>query len=168
MDLKEKIVTALSQVLEIDYVRLEDDDGISGFVVSPRFEGTSSLDRQLLIDQALQSFTPEERRQVLMIAGLTPVEYDAVGTRIRVHKIREMGGGKVEVLLDGGRSDAEYVREALSTQKGVRTTAPHKVNGSGSGLISFRAEGTEATPLTKEKALRVLRKDRYIEVMPNA
>ncbi len=168
MDLKDKIVTALSQFLEIDYIRLEEDDGISGFVVSPRFEGTSSMDRQGLIDEALQSFTPEERRQVLMIAGLTPVEYDAVGARIRVHKVKEMAGGKVEVVLDGGRSDAEYVRGAINSQKGVRTTEPHKVNGAAGVLMSFRAEGTEATPLTKEKTIRALKKDRYIEVMPNA
>ena len=63
MDLKDKIVTALSQVLEIEYIRLEEDDGISGFVVSPRFEEMSALDRQKLIDEALQSFSPKERRQ---------------------------------------------------------------------------------------------------------
>ena len=34
--------------------------------------------------------------------------------------------------------------------------------------MSFRAKGTEADPLTKAKAIRVLKKDPYIEVMANA
>ena len=81
MDLKDKTLKALSQSLEPEYMRLEDDDGISGFVVTRLFKGMSSLDRQERIEEILQnaSLTQEERRQILMIAGLTPEEYDAVG-----------------------------------------------------------------------------------------
>ncbi len=170
MDLKDQIVKVLLQELKPEYVRLEDDDGISGFVVSRSFENLSSLDRQGKIDQALDraSLTPEERRQVLMIAGLTPPEYEAVGARIQVHKIKDTASDTLEILLQGGPSDAEYVRGALNHQKGVRTTAPKPVSSALGVLMSFRANGTEANPLTKEKALRVLKNDRYIQVLPNA
>jgi hypothetical protein len=172
MDLRAKIVKALSEFLQVDYIRLEEDDGVSGFVVSPRFQEISTVDRQGLIEEALSKasdpLTPRERRQVLMIAGLTPEEYDAVGARIRVHRVKEMARGKVEVLLHGALSDAEYVREALNNQKGIRTTAPRMVDGARGILMSFRAEGNEGAPLTKERALRILKQDRYIEVMPNA
>src|ERR1041385_8477430 len=114
---------ALVEPLKAEYIRLEEDDGISGFIVSPRFQDISTVDRQGLIEDALSQasdlLSPEERRQGLMIAGLTPAEYDAVGARIRVHRVSEVAGGKVEVLLRGGLSDAEYVRGALNTQKGV-------------------------------------------------
>jgi len=53
MDVKERVEKALSAALGDAYVRLEDDDGISGFVVSSRFKGMPTLDRQGLIDNAL-------------------------------------------------------------------------------------------------------------------
>src|ERR1700730_13194705 len=113
MDLKEKVTEALRQGLKPEYMRIEDDDGIYGFVVSPRFRGVSSLDRQTRIDKALRKspirMTPAELRQVFMIAGLTPVEYEAVGAKIRIHNVKELAGGEVEVTIHGGLSDAEYV-----------------------------------------------------------
>jgi hypothetical protein len=170
MDLRKKIASKLSQSLGDAYVRLEDDDGISGFVVSPRFKGMSSLNRQGLIDDILDNgpdpLSKEKRRRVLMIAALTPVEYASVGARIRVHKVREKAGS-LEILLHGGRSDAEYIRGALKNQKGVRTTEPKSVPSAPGILMSFRAKGTEADPLTKERALRVLKDDPYIEVTPD-
>jgi hypothetical protein len=172
MDIKDKIIKGLFQALKPEYVRLEDDDGISGFVVSRQFEGMSTLDRQGLIEKVLskgpQPLTQGERRRVLIIAGLTPIEYESVGARIMVHSVREMTAGAVEVLLRGSLSDAEYVRGALKNQKGVRTTEPKPANGALGLSMSFRAKGTEATPLTKEKTIRILRKDPYIEVTPNA
>jgi hypothetical protein len=172
MDIDDKILKALSRYLPVEHLRLQEEDGISGFVVSSEFQGMSSLDRQELIDKALNegsdALTPEERRRVLMIAALTPVEYESVGPRIRIHRIREMAGGSVEVLLHGGLSDAEYVRGVIDNQKGVRTTQPKEVLGAAGVFMSFRAKGTETAPLTKAKVIRVLRNDRYIEVMPNA
>ena len=103
-----------------------------------------------------------------MIAGLTPEEYEAVGARIRVHKVKEMAGGAVEVVLHAGRSDAEYVRGALKNQNGVETSEPEPVSGAAGVLMSFRAKGPAANPLTKEKVIRVLKKNPYIEVMRNA
>jgi len=170
MDLKDRIVNVLMQSLHAEYVRLEDDDGLTGFVVARMFEGMSAIDRQEKIEEALQnaSFSREERRRVIMIAALTPAEYDAVGARIRVHKVKEMAGGVIEVLLHGGLSDAEYVRGSLKNHKGIKTTDPKLVSGALGVLMSFRAKGTAANPLTKEKAIRVLKKDQYIEVVSNA
>jgi len=170
MDIKDKIISTLFHALKPEYVRLEDDDGISGFVVSSQFEGMSTLDRQGKIEHALQnaSLTQKDRRRVLMIAGLTPGEYESVGARIRVHQVREMTGGEIEVVLHGGHSDAEYVRGTLNSQKGVRTLDPNPVPGAPGVLMSLRAKGTPANPLTREKAIAILKKDSYIEVMPNA
>jgi len=166
MDLKDKIMKALFQSFEPEFMRIEDDDGISGFVVSRSFRGISSLDRQGRIEKTLQK-TPlarEERRRILMIAGLTPEEYEAVGVRIRVPEVKQIAGGALEILVYGGLSDAEYVRKTLNNQKGVQTTDPKPVGDAYGLLNSFRAQGTEANPLTKEKTLRLLKKDRYVEV----
>jgi acid stress-induced BolA-like protein IbaG/YrbA len=172
MELKNKIMTALSRFLKIEYIRLEGDGEISGFVVSPTFQGMSSMDRQELIDKALygcaDALTPQERHRVLMIAGLTPQEYQSVGPRVRIHRVREMAGGDIEVLLHGGPSDADYVRGVLKHQKGIRTSEPKQISGAIGILMSFRAKGTEAAPLTKARVFRVLRHDPYIEVMPNS
>ncbi|MEX2120405.1 MAG: hypothetical protein WD847_12485 [Pirellulales bacterium] len=172
MDVKEKIIKALAKSLRIDYIRLEDDDGISGYVVSSQFKDMPTLARQELIDDALGNapdpLAPDERRQVLMIAGLTPIEYEAVGAPIRIHRIKELPGPTIEVFLHGGLSDAEYVRGALNNQKGVKTTEPTPVPGAPGVLMSFRAKGTRANPLTKQKAIRILKSDAYVAVMPNA
>jgi acid stress-induced BolA-like protein IbaG/YrbA len=82
VDLKEKVVEALRSCIVPDLIDLEDDDGISGVVVSAGFRGMSALDRQRLIHKALHSssdkFSKAELRQVLAIAALTPAEYEAV------------------------------------------------------------------------------------------
>ncbi len=172
MGLPDKIVAALQTPLGAEYIRLDDDDGISGFVVSRRFENVSTLDRQQLIDEALRDapdpLSQEEQRQILIIAGLTPREYESVGARVRVHKIRELADGSLEVLLDGGYSDAMYVRSALDNQKGVETTEPEQCPGGAGILTKFRAKGTVADPLTRVRAISVLEADQYIHVMQDA
>lgn len=66
MGLADKVVAALQTPLGAEYIRLDDDDGISGFVVSGRFENMSTLDRQQLIDEALRDapdpLSQEEQR----------------------------------------------------------------------------------------------------------
>lgn len=172
MEINNKIIRAMSDFLEVEYIRLDEEDRISGYVVSPTFQGISSIARQEMIDKALttgpHALTPQERRRVLMIAALTPLEYISVGSPIRIHRVRKMAGGDVEVLLHGGAPDAEYVRGVLNNQKGVRTSEPKQVAGAVGVLMSLRAKGTESTPLTKAKAIRVLKRDPYIEVMPNS
>jgi hypothetical protein len=172
MDIKEKIVSALQQPLGASYIRLDDDDGISGFVVADRFVGMSTLDRQRLIDDALgrasPALEPQERRRVLMIAALTPAEYDAVGANIMVLKVKERAGGSVEVLVNGGLSDVEYVRGALKLLKGVKTTEPKQTTGPAGTLMSFRAEGSKASPLSKDTVVHVLERQPYVTVMPGA
>lgn len=172
MDIKEKVEKALMDSFEDAYVLLDDDDGISGLVVSPRFKGLTAMDRQELIGNVLDGapapLTARERRRVLMIAGLTPVEYDSIGPRIRVHQLREFGDGTIEIRLHGRAADAEYVRNVLEKQAGIETTNPNPVPGTNGALKAFRAKGTTADPLTKEKVQRLLERDSYIEVMPNA
>ena len=168
MDVREKIIKALSQSFQVDYVRLESVDGISGFVVSPQFEEVATMDRQIAIDEALDKasdpLTAEERRQVLMIAALTPDEYNAVGLPIRIHRVREMAGGAVEVVIRGGPSDAGYVRRTLNNHKGISAAEPKPVPEAVGILMSLRVKGTAGLPLTKAKVLRILKNDRYIDI----
>ena len=49
MDICEKTTTALSNRMPVHFLRLEDDDGISGVVVSPHFTHLPSLDLHILI-----------------------------------------------------------------------------------------------------------------------
>ena len=70
----------------------------------------------------------------------------------RIHKVREIPGGTVEVQLHGIPSDAEYVRKALANHNGIHTTEPKPVSGAVGVLMSFRAKGTEASVLTKDNA----------------
>src|SRR5689334_18883437 len=104
MDLRDKIVAAFSERFPVDFFRLVDDDGITGFVVSLRFQGMSMLDRQSMIDQASRQaslpFSREEQRQVSMIAGLSPGEYDMVGAKVQVSGVKELSGGAVEVVVN--------------------------------------------------------------------
>jgi acid stress-induced BolA-like protein IbaG/YrbA len=82
VDLKEKVESALKGAITDARIQLENDDGISGFVVSSDFRGRSALDRQTLIEWALRhssvKFTKPELRQILAIAALTPAEYETV------------------------------------------------------------------------------------------
>jgi acid stress-induced BolA-like protein IbaG/YrbA len=87
VDLKEKLTEALRRSLRPDHIRLENDGGISGFVVSAQFQRMPSLERQMLIDKALRQsslkITKAEFRQILAIAALTPAEYEALGYKDR-------------------------------------------------------------------------------------
>jgi acid stress-induced BolA-like protein IbaG/YrbA len=82
MDLKEKVTLALADRFKTGQIQLDDDDGISGFLVSNEFRGMSSIDRQSLIYEALRSpafkFSKAELRRILGIAALTPVEFEIV------------------------------------------------------------------------------------------
>jgi stress-induced morphogen len=82
VDLKEKVEIALKGAITATRIRLEEDDGISGFVVSSDFRGKSALDRQTMIDKALRNaavkLTKPELRQILAIAALKPAEYETV------------------------------------------------------------------------------------------
>ena len=171
MEIREKVVKALTDSMTVDFARIDEDDGITGFVVSPKFEGVSAIDRQVLIEESLKNapdpLTRAERRHVLMIAGLTPDEYETVGARIRVHKIKALRGGTVEILLHGGLSDAQYVRATLNTREGIETTEPKRVAGA-EFLMSIRVKGSGAAPLTKAQVIRILESDKYIEMMENS
>lgn len=83
LQLKEKVALALNNYLQADQIRLADAGGISGVVVSQRFSGVDSLDRQRIIRTALggesAKLSSAERRRILAIAALTPAEYDSLG-----------------------------------------------------------------------------------------
>jgi hypothetical protein len=102
-----------------------------------------------------------------MIAALTPLEYESVGARIRVHRVRELPDGSIEVMLHGGYSDAKYVQGALKNQKGVKTTEPTQSQGAEGILMTFIAKGSTTNSLSREKAIGVLSSDQYIQVMQN-
>lgn len=169
MDLEGRIEEALIAKLDCEYVQLQDEEGITGVAVSTRFEGVPAIERQRMIDEALGhgAFSREEARRVLMIAAMTPTEYHAVGPKIRIHRVREIPNG-IEVLLQGRLADAGYVRETLSHAKGIKTTEPKQNEAAAGLLLSFSAVGTKEVPLTRDKAMRMLKRDRYIEVLPTA
>ena len=83
MSLREKVERALRRYLKPNRVELRDNDGITGYVISPRFRRMNSLRRQTLIYEALQDsasrLTPEEIQRVLAIAAVTPEEYIGIG-----------------------------------------------------------------------------------------
>ncbi|MCI0642087.1 MAG: hypothetical protein L0Y72_09965 [Gemmataceae bacterium] len=90
MDLVKKIKTVLNRSFKPQVLELEDDDGVIGVVVSDHFRAVESLDRQLMIQNALrQSLTPlsmEEMSRILAIAPMTPEEYVAYGPKNKVRR----------------------------------------------------------------------------------
>ncbi len=83
MDLRAKVEKTLKQAFPVENILLDDDQGISGIVVSKQFRGISALDRQKTIHHALRDsplkFTKAEKRRILAIAALTPAEFAALG-----------------------------------------------------------------------------------------
>ncbi len=81
MELKEKVERALRNHFQVDYLKLMDNEGIHGFVVSPDFEDLSSSERRGLLREASRDPTADltdcERRQFSFISTLTPAEYEA-------------------------------------------------------------------------------------------
>lgn len=56
-------------------VTLEDNDGIIGVITSAGFARVETIDRQSLIGDLIAThLTPEERRRVQVIVGITPDE----------------------------------------------------------------------------------------------
>ena len=88
-----------------------------------------------------------------------------MGRRIQVSRVRERAGGAVEVVVFGHLSDAQHLREAVNGRSGVRTTEPKPVSTIPGVLISFRAKGTATKPLTRDKVLRLLKGDTFIELL---
>ncbi|HEV3385579.1 MAG TPA: hypothetical protein VG097_12250 [Gemmata sp.] len=78
--LKNPLVRKLEKVLLKKFpspaiVKLEDLDGIIGVITSDEFAGMESIDRQSLIGEIVEkNLSPEERRQVQVIVGVTPNE----------------------------------------------------------------------------------------------
>ncbi|HEV3004289.1 MAG TPA: hypothetical protein VGX78_07490 [Pirellulales bacterium] len=81
MDLRTKVERSLRRAFKPSRLDLDDEDGISGYVVSEEFRGVEPFDRQTMIDKALRSapgpLTARELRRVIAVAALTPEEYVA-------------------------------------------------------------------------------------------
>jgi hypothetical protein len=77
---KSPLLRKLGRVLAKDFpppatVRLDDHHGIIGVITSTRFVGMETIDRQALIGDVVEAhLTPEERRRVQIIVGVTPDE----------------------------------------------------------------------------------------------
>lgn len=171
MAVAEKVEKALTRSLKAEYVQLNDEDGISGFVVSRDFVGMAPLDRQALIDGVLDKTSPplsrDERRHILMIAGLTPEEYDAASPTIRVHRIQKIATGELQIMLRGSMKDAELVRAVLLDACDISASKPEQSPGA-PFLMTFRAKKKGiAAPLTREDAIRALKKSPHIELLVN-
>jgi stress-induced morphogen len=83
MGLEEKVERALRNHFRVEHLDLVDDEGITGVMVSPDFEGVGVLDRHARIDRALRDpsgkLTRREQRRVVLIAPFTPAEFGPVG-----------------------------------------------------------------------------------------
>ena len=79
MDLQEKVTSILQEAFQPEQLVLEDDDGITGYLISTRFSGMDSIDRQGLIYDALRAkeanLSKAELRRILAISPVTPEEY---------------------------------------------------------------------------------------------
>jgi hypothetical protein len=78
--LKSPVLRKLEKVLIKQFpspatVKLEDHDGVIGVITSSRFAGMETIDRQKLIGNIVERYlSPDERRQVQVIVGVTPDE----------------------------------------------------------------------------------------------
>jgi hypothetical protein len=78
--LKSSFVRKLEKILTghfppPDTIELEDNDGIIGVITSAKFARLETIDRQNLIGKLIADhLTPDERRRVQVIVGVTPDE----------------------------------------------------------------------------------------------
>ncbi len=86
---------------------------------------------------------------------------------IRVHRVKQLGDGSLEIMIRGSEVDAEYVSGRLIMEKGVTITEPEQKEGM-LGFIYLGACGTKATPFTRERAIQMLQDDQHIEVVADA
>jgi acid stress-induced BolA-like protein IbaG/YrbA len=80
MDLQEKVTRILENAFHPEQIVLEDDaDGMIDYLISSRFSGMNSIDRQGLIYDALRAkeanLSKAELRRILAISQVTPEEY---------------------------------------------------------------------------------------------
>jgi hypothetical protein len=77
---RKSLVRKLKSLLNSEFpppatIKLEDHDGVIGVITSERFSGMDSLDRQNWIGEIIDAqLSPEERRQIQVIVGVTADE----------------------------------------------------------------------------------------------
>ncbi len=76
MDLKTKARRLLKRAFPPPaQITLDDEQGLSGVVRSPRFRGMDFLDRQKLLWEVLDNeLSPEERKHIAIILAVSPEE----------------------------------------------------------------------------------------------
>jgi hypothetical protein len=84
MDLVQRVKRLLRRRFAPADIKLDDDDGVTGYIVSPMLRGKSSLERQTEIDEVLRDasarLSQEDLSRILLIAALTPVEFESAST----------------------------------------------------------------------------------------
>jgi acid stress-induced BolA-like protein IbaG/YrbA len=168
VDLVTKIASILKPALALERIYLDvEDDAITGYVVSKRFQGMSSLDRQKLLVKELKSapapLTPEELRQILMIAALTPIEFDSVGAKIKIQRITESDDGDLVIVLKGNHQDGEFIQELLEKDANLVSAEIQDVPDA-PFLTKVVAHGTKDAPLTQKRAVALLASD-FVSLM---
>ncbi len=87
---------------------------------------------------------------------------------IRVHKVRELGDGSIEVAFHGSHVDGTYIQGLLNKDKGASVSEPKQNPGTEGVLMYLTVRGTEANPMSKARVVELLTRDAEVEVMPGA
>lgn len=76
-NLRERVISLLTEAFPPPAkVELQEGEEIIGVLVSERFEGINSVERHGIVWDVLEkALDPEERRQILTVVAVTPVEY---------------------------------------------------------------------------------------------
>ena len=82
--------------------------------------------------------------------------------KIKVHSVRQLANA-LEVLIHGNSADAQYVSDRMNSEKGVKVREPTEKPGM-PGFIYIVVEGHREKPLSRQRAIAVLKADPNIEV----
>jgi hypothetical protein len=83
---------------------------------------------------------------------------------IRIHYVKQLEDGSLEVMIRGNHADADYVSRRLKMEKGVMIGEPKQKEGM-DGFIYLLIHSTPSYPFTRERAIQMLNEDQDIEVV---
>jgi hypothetical protein len=84
---------------------------------------------------------------------------------IRVHKVKGLGDGSLELSIHGQEIDGKYVAGRLKSEKGVRVTEPNRQSGTEGVFVYVIAKGTDENPLSRQRVIEILQADPEIEMV---
>jgi hypothetical protein len=87
---------------------------------------------------------------------------------IRVHRIRELADGSIDVAFHGGEADSRYIRSLLDKDKGATVSEPQEAPGTAGVFVHLIVSGTPANPVSKDRVVRRLSEDDEIVLVPGA